>query len=117
MSDCLISHKMLRHAVVSDKPGGLSVQPPPPPGKLAARLKLPFGGSCHIISVAHSLTRDILGDRNRASAVAQLSRYLFFTCHEIKNRLPRGRFLNLISQKWSSMTDEMLGCLVVCSDG
>ena len=116
MSDCLISHKMLRHAVVSDKPGGLSVQPPPPPGKLAARLKLPFGGSFHIISVAHSLTRDTLGDRNRASAVAQLSRYLFFTCHEIKNRLPRGHFLNLISQKWSSMTDEMLGCLVVCFD-
>ena len=70
--------------------------PPPPPGKLAARLKLPFGGSCHIISVAHSLTTEILGDRNRASAVAQLSRYLFFTCHEIKNRLPRGHFLNLI---------------------
>ena len=25
MSDCLLSHKLLRHAVVSDKPGGLSV--------------------------------------------------------------------------------------------
>ena len=25
---------MLRHAMVSDKPGGLSVQPPTPPGKL-----------------------------------------------------------------------------------
>ena len=37
MSDCLLSHKMLRHAMVSDKPCGLSVQPPPPPGKLAAQ--------------------------------------------------------------------------------
>ena len=30
---------MLRHAMVSDMPDGLSVQPPPPPGKLAAQLK------------------------------------------------------------------------------
>ena len=29
---------MLRHAMVSDKPGGLSVQQPPPPGKLAAQM-------------------------------------------------------------------------------
>ena len=39
---------MLRHAMVSEIPDGLSVQPPPPPGKLAAhgQLKLPFGDSC-----------------------------------------------------------------------
>ena len=37
---------MLRHAVVSDKPGGLSLQPPPSSGKLAARLKPPFGDCC-----------------------------------------------------------------------
>ena len=29
-----VSNEMLRHAMVSDKPGGLSVQPPTPPGKL-----------------------------------------------------------------------------------
>ena len=29
-----LSNEMLRHAMVSDKPGGLSVQPPTPPGKL-----------------------------------------------------------------------------------
>ena len=40
------SHEMLRYAIVSDKPGGLSVQPPPPPGKLAAQLKSPFGDYC-----------------------------------------------------------------------
>ena len=39
-----------------------------------------------------------VGYRNRASAVAQLFRYLFFTCHEIKNRLPRAHFLKLISK-------------------
>ena len=33
-----LSHEMLRHAMVSDKPGGLSVQQPPPPGKLAAQM-------------------------------------------------------------------------------
>ena len=57
MSDCLLSHKMLRHAVVRDKPGGLSVQPPPPPGKLAARLKSPFWRflSYHQLPI-HSLT-------------------------------------------------------------
>ena len=37
---------MLRHGMVSDKPGGLSLQPPPSPGKLAAQLKPPFGDSC-----------------------------------------------------------------------
>ena len=37
---------MLRNAMVSDMPDGRSVQPPPPPGKLAAQLKLPFGDSC-----------------------------------------------------------------------
>ena len=37
---------MLRHAMVSDKPGGLSLQSPPSPGKLAARLKPPFGDCC-----------------------------------------------------------------------
>ena len=37
---------MLRHAMVSEMPDGLSVQPPPPPGKLAAQLKSPFGDSC-----------------------------------------------------------------------
>ena len=36
---------MLRHAMVSDKPGGLSLQPSPTPGKLAAQLKPPFGDS------------------------------------------------------------------------
>ena len=36
---------MLRHAMVSDKPGGLSLQPSPSPGKLAAQLKPPFGDS------------------------------------------------------------------------
>ena len=30
---------MLRHVMVSDMPDGLSGQPPPPPGKLAAQLK------------------------------------------------------------------------------
>ena len=34
---------MLRHGMVSDKPGGLSLQPPPSQGKLAAQLKPPFG--------------------------------------------------------------------------
>ena len=29
---------MLHHAMVSDKPGGLSVQRPPPPGKSAAQV-------------------------------------------------------------------------------
>ena len=29
-----------------NKPGGLSVQPPPSPGKLAAQLKSPFGDYC-----------------------------------------------------------------------
>ena len=38
---------MLCHAMVSDKPGGLSVQRPPHPGKLAAQLKSPFGDSCY----------------------------------------------------------------------
>ena len=33
---------MLRHGMVSDKPGGLSLQPPPSPGKLAAQLKTAF---------------------------------------------------------------------------
>ena len=37
---------MLRHAMVRDKPGGLSLQPPPSPEKLAAQLKPPFGDSC-----------------------------------------------------------------------
>ena len=41
-----LSHEMLRHGMVSDKPGGLSLQPPPSPGKLAAQLKPPFGDSC-----------------------------------------------------------------------
>ena len=36
---------MLRHGMVSDKPGGLSLQPPPSPGKLAAQLNSPFGDS------------------------------------------------------------------------
>ena len=36
---------MLRHRMVNDKPGGLSLQPPPSPGKLAAQLKPPFGDS------------------------------------------------------------------------
>ena len=36
---------MLRHGMVSYKPGGLSLQPPPSPGKLAAQLKPPFGDS------------------------------------------------------------------------
>ena len=35
-----LSHEMLRHTLVSNMPDGLSVQPPPPPGKLAAQLKL-----------------------------------------------------------------------------
>ena len=34
---------MLRHPMVRDKPGGLSLQPPPSPGKLAAQLQPPFG--------------------------------------------------------------------------
>ena len=38
---------MLRHAMVRDKPGGLSLQPPPSPGKLAALLKSPFGDSVY----------------------------------------------------------------------
>ena len=37
---------MLRHAMVRDKPGCLSLQPPPSRGKLAAQLKPPFGDSC-----------------------------------------------------------------------
>ena len=39
---------MLCHAMVSEMPDGLSVQPPALPGKLAAhgQLKLPFGDSC-----------------------------------------------------------------------
>ena len=41
-----LSHEMLRNAMVSDMPDGRSVQPPPPSGKLAAQLKLPFGDSC-----------------------------------------------------------------------
>ena len=43
-----LSHEILSHAMVSKMPDGLSVQPPPPPGKLAAhgQLKLPFGDSC-----------------------------------------------------------------------
>ena len=40
---------MLRHAMASDKPGGLSVQPPPPSGKLAAPVNSPFGDSCYIL--------------------------------------------------------------------
>ena len=35
-----LSHEMLSHTLVSNMPDGLSVQPPPPPGKLAAQLKL-----------------------------------------------------------------------------
>ena len=31
---------MLRHAMVGKMPDGLNVQPPPPPAKLAAQLKL-----------------------------------------------------------------------------
>ena len=46
---------MIRHAMVSDKPGGLSVQLPPPPGKLAAQLKSPFGDSCYFKSMASHL--------------------------------------------------------------
>ena len=41
-----LSHEMLRHAMVSDKPSGLSAQPPPPPGEWAAQLKSPFADSC-----------------------------------------------------------------------
>ena len=50
-----LSHEMLSHTMVSNMPDGLrlrpsgmllSVQPPPPPGKLAAQLKSPFGNSC-----------------------------------------------------------------------
>ena len=37
-----LSHEMLRNAMVNDKPGGLSVQPPPPPGEWAAQLKSPL---------------------------------------------------------------------------
>ena len=40
------AREMLRYAIVSNKPGGPSLQPPPPPGKLAAQLKSPFGDSC-----------------------------------------------------------------------
>ena len=40
---------MLRHAMVHDKPGGLSLQPPPSPGKLAAQLKPTFGDSCLLV--------------------------------------------------------------------
>ena len=36
---------MLGHAMVSDKPGGLSLQPPLSSGKLAAQLKPRFGDS------------------------------------------------------------------------
>ena len=43
---------MLRHAMVSDIPGGLSVQPPPPPGKLAAQLKSPFGDSYVLVKMS-----------------------------------------------------------------
>ena len=38
---------MLRHGMISDKSGGLSLQPPPSPGKLAALLKSPFGDSVY----------------------------------------------------------------------
>ena len=41
-----LSHEMLHHAMVSEMSDDLSVQPPPPPGKLAAQLKSPFGDSC-----------------------------------------------------------------------
>ena len=41
-----LSHEMLSHAMVRDKPGGLSLQPPPSPGKWAAQFKSPFGDSC-----------------------------------------------------------------------
>ena len=37
---------MLHHAMVRDKPGGLSLQSPSSPEKLAAQLKPPFGDSC-----------------------------------------------------------------------
>ena len=44
---------MVRDAMASDKPGGtpggLSVQPPPHPGKLAAPVNSPFGDSCYIL--------------------------------------------------------------------
>ena len=46
---------MIRHAMVSDKPSGLSVQPSHPPGKLAAQLKSPFGDSCFFKSMASQL--------------------------------------------------------------
>ena len=43
---------MLCHAMVSDKPGGLSVcSHPLPQGKLAAQLKSPSGDSCFLCSV------------------------------------------------------------------
>ena len=42
-----LSNEMLRHAMVSDKPGGLSVQRPLPPGKSAVQLNSPFGNSCY----------------------------------------------------------------------
>ena len=46
---------MLRHAMVSDRPGGLSLQPPPSPGKLAAQLKSPFGFCiCFILRLRES---------------------------------------------------------------
>ena len=37
---------MLQHAMVSEMPDGLSMQPTPPSGKLAVQLKSPFGDSC-----------------------------------------------------------------------
>ena len=44
LSNCFNSH-MRCYAIVSDIPDGISVQPPPDPGKLAAQLKSPFGDS------------------------------------------------------------------------
>ena len=46
---------MIRHAIDSNKPCGLSAQPPPPPGKLAAQFKSPFGDSCFFFKSITSL--------------------------------------------------------------
>ena len=81
--------------------------------KVYFKVRLPL--SYHQLSTTRpcDIERDILGYRNRASAVAQLFRYLFFTCHEIKNRLPRGHFLKLIYKKTPLLNTTLLLLLSV----
>lgn len=105
---------MLRHEMVSDKPSGLSVQSPPPGGKLAALLKSLFGDFCCIRFNWNShrgmLPRAVLRDKlvhstggtdwSRAT-VDRVSTY------KVPNRVPCKKEYDAYHKLWNCWIDAM----------